>query len=73
MRDKSLDAILGDLEVSASGKEWDWRERKAVTVWVNATEKERFDQLQKRTRKDFGKKLRELILAAMDVAESKAG
>lgn len=74
MREKiSLDAILDDLEVVGAEGGPDWTDRRAVTVWLRTREKERFDKLQKRTRRDFGRKLRELILAAMDVAEAKAG
>ena len=41
-------------------------ERMALTIWIPAQSKERFDDLQTKTRKKFGKLLAEVIVKSID-------
>lgn len=70
MANLDLKDILGDLEVKEV--ESDWRSRSPITIWVPAEEKARYTRLQASTRRQFGKKAREALLALIDLAEEQA-
>lgn len=66
----SIDDILGDF--SPTSVEAESGARKAITVWVSADEHARYERIQESSRRKFSKKLRELFLAALGVAEKRA-
>lgn len=48
-------------------------QRQAITIWVPASYKAKFDDLQNQTKKRFGKALRSVLIQSIDrVAEKKA-
>lgn len=66
----SFEAILEDFspnEHARSGAVG----RGCITVWLTPGDKARYDRLQERSRRDFGKRARAALLALMDLAESK--
>lgn len=68
---KSIDSILSDFDPNEpTPNELD--DSEPVTIWIPAEYKAAYDRLQKSSRRAFSKKLRELIKAAIDVAERKA-
>lgn len=60
---KSLDEIIAgfasDVSVPGPGG------RKALTIWLSPTDKERYDRIQRKSGKRFCDKLRELVVAAI--------
>lgn len=44
--------------------------RAAVTIWLAPDTQARYERLQRITRKQFGKTMRAILIAAMDEAES---
>jgi hypothetical protein len=67
---KSLDAILGGFDPSEPEAKDSLRDRKPITIWVPAYAKERYDRIQQKSGRRFSKKARELLLAALEMAES---
>lgn len=65
----SLDDLLNDFEV---GEEVGRDGGTTVSIWVTPEVKERYNRMQKISRRKFSKKVRELFLAALEVAEKKA-
>ena len=63
---KSLDAILADFSTEEP-KAAD----RAVTIWVPAEYKARYDRLQKVSDRRFCKKVREALLALIELAEER--
>lgn len=47
--------------------------QRPLTVWLSATDKARYDRIQKMSNRRFNKMIREVIQAALDVVEKKAG
>lgn len=41
-----------------------------VTIWLSKEDKRRYEELQRATRRQFGKKVRELLISAMGVTET---
>lgn len=68
----SLDDILGDFNPGDSSGKSSLKSGAPIAVWLSAEDKARYDKLQQTSGRRFCKKLRELILAAMEVAESRA-
>jgi len=50
-----------------------WRERKGITFFVDPDVWERYMAAQSRTKRKFGKKVKELVLLAIEKAEPKKG
>lgn len=71
MKDMSLMDYVSDLDVSASRGKPDPKERRAITIQVGPDAKVRYDRLQDRTDRRFGKKAREMLIALIDAAESR--
>jgi hypothetical protein len=76
MRDENnanaaLDALLGEFDASEGANNPE--PTKHVTFWISAEHKTRYDAIQARTGRRFSKKLRELIQAAIELAEKRAG
>ena len=70
MRDKkSLDSILENFNPSDSTHRIRLSDGKPLTIWLCQGDKDRYDRLQQTSGRRFCVKLRELILAAMEVAE----
>ena len=70
MREKrSLDDILKSFDLKEPREEDSQRERKPVTIWIPASAKARYDRLQVVSGRRFSKKARELLLAAIDMAD----
>jgi hypothetical protein len=69
----SLDAILGDFGPAKSkSQKTVQRSSVTLTLWVPVEMKERYDRLQRLSGKAFSKKAREILEAAIQIAESKA-
>ena len=73
MKAKSLDDILKGFELSAAEDSASLRERRPVTIWLPVDAKARYDALQRKSDRRFSKKARELLLAAIEIAETQAG
>jgi hypothetical protein len=67
----SLDQIFSDLDLSSDNEAMPARGT-TITLWIPVEAKERYVRLQRRTGRRFSKKVRDLILAAITMAESKA-
>lgn len=74
MQVKSLDSILGSFNPNDSlSNVSELRGGRPVTIWLPEKYKTAYDKLQRASGRGFSKKLRELIEAAIDATESKAG
>lgn len=71
--ENSLDLILGDLIADAGSGDEATIDSLPMTLWIPHAYKARFDALQARTKKKFGKKLKEVVMAAIDRVDSSAG
>lgn len=68
--DKSLGTIMEDLrfyEVKGRGDET------TISIWVPVELKDRYTQIQRRTKRQFASKLRDIVEAAIEKAEQRAG
>lgn len=72
MRAKSLDEILSGFNPSESTSESSLKQRDAVTIWLPPAAKARYDRLQELSNRRFSKKVREILLAAIEQAEARA-
>lgn len=68
---QSLDGILESFELGAMDAP-DRNDRQSVTVWLPRGAKARYDRLQEISGRRFSKKVREIIMAAIEKAEAKA-
>lgn len=66
---KSLDEVLGDFEQT---EEETWGPRKPITIWIPESYKIKYDKIQDKSSRRFCKKLRELVLIAIDKTDLKA-
>lgn len=69
-KSKSLlvDQIFHDIESLMVADDEPTKTTKALTIWILEEYKTKFEELQDRTDKKFGKKLKELIYLAIDKA-----
>ena len=67
---KTIDEMLGDFSPAKSEKS-NLTNGKTVTIWVSPEMKARYDSLQEKSGRRFGKKARELLLALIEAAEAK--
>ncbi len=65
---KSLDDILGDFDNIKTEK---CGERRPITVWVSEETKAQYDQIQVDSSKQFSKKIRELVIMAINKTSQK--
>ncbi len=72
MANKSLDTILSTFEPTQQNAESELKDGKPVTIWLPREHHKAYGELQKSSRGKFCKKLREIILASIDHAKSKA-
>lgn len=66
---KSLDDVLGDFTIPEKQAAC---ALKPITVWVPENKKVLYDELQQKSSRQFGKKVRELIIMAIDKTDKKA-
>lgn len=69
---KSLDQIIGDFNASEQTAASSMKLGGHITVVVPSEYKDRYNRIQQVSRRRFAKKLRELVLAAIDIAEAQA-
>lgn len=72
MEAPSLDKILEEFTSDEQIKKSNLREGGPATIWLPPEYKEKFDNLQTKSGRKFGRKIRELIIAAIDVTENKS-
>lgn len=72
MREKSLDAIMSNFDPTESVIENNLKGG-TVTIWLSPEYKAKYEHLQKVSKRRFISKLRELVQAAIEVTESRAG
>lgn len=65
MAAKSLDSILENFDLDAAGE---LEGGKSVTIWLPAAYKDKYDVLQKTTRRRFAKQVRAVLKAVIDKA-----
>lgn len=73
MNNVSLDKLIADFDPTLKTNGSKIKEGGPVTIWLPAEYKAKYDRLQERSNRRFCKKVRELIVAAIDVTEPKAG
>jgi len=61
---KSIDAILDEFDVGGKSKERS--ETRPITIWIPLDLKTRYDELQGRTRGQFGKLLKEIVKRSIE-------
>jgi hypothetical protein len=64
-----IDDLFRDIEDLCSGQEP--QESKMIGIWLPETYKIKFDELQRKTRTNFGKKIKDMIILAIDKVEDK--
>ena len=70
--DKSLDSILASFEI-ADLETADREGSKPITIWVPTKVQQKYESLQEKSRRKFGKKLKEVVINSIDkVFESEA-
>lgn len=48
-------------------------DKKPITQWLPVDYKEKYDQLQSKTKSRFGKEIQKMIMKAIDITAEKAG
>ena len=71
MEAQSLDQILGTFDPNSTAEKSNLKTGAPVTIWLPPEYKAKYDQLQKRSNREFIKKLREIVRVAIDVSEAK--
>jgi len=69
MSEKTIREILGDFGPAKAPDKKSLKGGRAVTIWLPADAKARYDRLQERSGKLFGKKAREVLMELIDGAE----
>jgi hypothetical protein len=67
---KTIDDVLNKFTASADDSQSLTR-GKTVTIWVSSEVKARYDELQVKSRRRFGKAARELLLELITAAEAR--
>jgi predicted DNA-binding protein len=70
--EKTLESILGDFSPSAPDTSESVRYGGSIAVWLPSALKARYDALQERSGKRFSKKVREAVVAMIELAEARA-
>lgn len=68
---KSLDQILSDFNPTKQIRRPSLKEGAPVSVWLPQEYKTRYDRLQALSGRQFSEKLRQLMIAAIETAETK--
>lgn len=66
MKDLSLDSIIEDFNVPPMQDLTPREESRCITLWVPSHLKEKYDEIQKRSGRTFGKRLRQLCVTAIE-------
>lgn len=72
MRETSLDAIMESFDPTENDAPLRVKSGGCVSIWLPDPYKAQWDKLQSKTDRRFGKKVRELLVAAIEKAESQA-
>ena len=65
-----IEQLLDQVEFSEEGV--GGRETCPITFWLPKEHKEKYDMLQKKTRKQFGKALKEVLMHSISIKAEKA-
>jgi hypothetical protein len=69
----NLETILTSFDPgNTDEKKGEWRDRQAITVWLKPEHKASWDELKNIYGRKFNKYIRDVLLAAIDHAKSKA-
>jgi hypothetical protein len=71
MEKTTISEILGDFNTEGKMSS-DLKGGKPITLWLPKEVKDRFDRIQQTSGRRFSKKLREIFITAIDLAEKKA-
>lgn len=64
IQEQTIDDMIGDVNFEARDKTY--IKGKSITIWVPDEYKEKYDLLQSRSNKVFGKKIKEIVKFAID-------
>lgn len=67
----SLDSIIDGID-DIFNQDSPIHDRAAITIWVPTEKKEKYESLQGRTRRKFGKKLKEIVIKSIDRVNDEA-
>jgi hypothetical protein len=65
MDDQTIDSILENFELD-NAPSWDKKTHQALTFWIPVEHKEKYDQIQFRSKKRFGKLLKEVLKKSIE-------
>ena len=68
----ALQELLGDLKISETYQDETVSRGKGITVWVPEEYYQKYHDVQGRTKKQFGKRLKKMIMGALDLVPEKA-
>lgn len=71
MKEITISELLADFDKADAAREATPKLNECVSIKLTPEAKARFDILQQKSRKKFGKKLRAVILALIDAGEAK--
>jgi hypothetical protein len=64
-----IEDLLSDFTVAETQSEARLSDGGTVTIWLLPEDKARYDRLQQMSKRKFGRKARQILLAAIDQAE----
>lgn len=67
-----IEEIMRDFDPGKSGEDSDRTKGQMVGVWLPNDYKNRYDRLQQTSRREFGKKVRDVIKAVIDHVDKSA-
>lgn len=70
--EKSLDQIISTFALKDDSMKSKIKDGGPVTIWLPKEYKTKYDKIQRTTDRRFCKKIRELIVAAIDITESQS-
>lgn len=62
----SIDSILEDFDVDAPPKPKPVTENTNISIWLPKEYRDKFDELQMKSKRKFGKLLREVVIKSID-------
>lgn len=72
MKEITISGFLSDFGQDDRGTEFGSKLNEIVTIRLTPDAKARYDKLQQKSRKKFGKKAREVLLALIEAAEARS-
>lgn len=72
MKELSLQSLMQDFDPAPPPNRNRLNEGGTVTIWLSKDQKDRYDRIQQTSNRQFTRKIREIIIAAMDLAEEKS-